>query len=156
GLAKLDRHRAHHESEARRLPLRFSEQRTLVGAQEAQIVGAPTLHEAQVVGVIDDAGEVGVLVIDPHRHDVAAVANLAVEVGLRAHDGASTFTALRGRARSCIQISAMITPGMVRLSWRTTWISGRSPVPSNAARASAFCANLAAQARRISSQCSKV
>src|SRR6202008_3634407 len=37
------------------------------------------LHEAKIVGVIDDAGEIGVLVIDPHRHHVAALANLAVE-----------------------------------------------------------------------------
>src|SRR5262249_60248737 len=52
---------------------------SLIGADQAQIVRAPALHETQIIGVIDDAGKVGVLVVDPHRHDVAAVANLAVE-----------------------------------------------------------------------------
>src|SRR5262249_3314847 len=55
------------------------EQPALVGAEQAQEVGAAALHEAQIVGVIDDAGEIGVLVVDAHRHDVAAVADLAVE-----------------------------------------------------------------------------
>jgi phosphoribosylpyrophosphate synthetase len=32
-----------------------------------------------LIRVIDDAGEIRVLVIDPHRHDVAAVADFAVE-----------------------------------------------------------------------------
>ena len=73
------RHRAHHEGEARRFLLGRLEQRAMVGADQAQIVGAPALHVAQVVGVIDDAGEIGVLVIDAHRHGVAAVADFAVE-----------------------------------------------------------------------------
>ena len=30
------------------------------------MIGAPALHEAQVVGMIDDAGKVGVLVVDAH------------------------------------------------------------------------------------------
>jgi hypothetical protein len=32
----------------------------VVGADHAQIVGAPALHEAQIAGVIDDAGEITV------------------------------------------------------------------------------------------------
>ena len=80
GLEKIDRHRAHHEGEAGRFLLGRLEQRAMVRADQAQIVGAPALHEAQIVGVIDDAGEIGVLVIDPHRHRVAAVAQFAVEM----------------------------------------------------------------------------
>ena len=56
-----------------------SNKRALIGAKQPQIVGAAALHEAQIARVIDDAGEVGVLVIDPHRHHVAAVADFAVE-----------------------------------------------------------------------------
>ena len=80
GLQKIDRHRAHHEGEAGRFLLGRLEQRAMVRADQAQIVGAPALHEAQIVRVIDDAGEIGVLVIDPHRHRVAAVAQFAVEM----------------------------------------------------------------------------
>ena len=55
------------------------EQRAMIGAEQAQMIGAAALHEAQIVGMIDDAGEVGVLVIDAHRHDMTAVAEFAVE-----------------------------------------------------------------------------
>ena len=44
----------------------------------------------------------------------------------------------RSFRRIFIHISAMITPGMVRLSRRTRWTSGRSPVDSRARRASSF------------------
>jgi len=54
GFQKIDLHRAHHESKARRFRLRFGKQRVLLGAQQPQMIGAPALHEAQVVGVIDD------------------------------------------------------------------------------------------------------
>src|SRR5262249_10863327 len=57
----------------------FREQAALIGADEPQIVRAAALHETQIIGVVDDAGKVGVLVVNPHRHDVAAGANLAVE-----------------------------------------------------------------------------
>ena len=55
------------------------EQRAVVGADEPQIIGAAALHVAQIIGVIDDAGEVGVLVIDAHGEHMAAVADFAVE-----------------------------------------------------------------------------
>jgi hypothetical protein len=29
----------------------------LLGAKQPQIVGSPALHEAQIIGVIDDAGK---------------------------------------------------------------------------------------------------
>ena len=45
----------------------------MAGAEQPQVVGAAALHEAQIAGVIDDAGEIRVLVIDAHRHHVAAV-----------------------------------------------------------------------------------
>jgi hypothetical protein len=51
------------------------------------MIGPAAFQEAQIVGVIDDAGEVGVFVIDPHLHVVPAVADFAVEmsVGSRRH-----------------------------------------------------------------------
>ncbi len=58
---------------------RLLEQRAVVGADQPQVVGAPALHEAQVAGVIDDAGEIGVLVINAHLLQVAAVADFTVE-----------------------------------------------------------------------------
>ena len=61
------------------LALRLREQGAVIGAEQAQIIGAAALHEAQIIGVIDDAGEIGVLVIDPHRHEVAAASGFAVE-----------------------------------------------------------------------------
>ena len=70
---------AHDEGKARRLGLRLLEQRAVVGADQAQIVGAAALHEAQVARVIDDAGKIRVLVIDPHLLMVLAVADFAVE-----------------------------------------------------------------------------
>ena len=77
----VDVHRAHHEGKAGRLHLRLFEQRMLLGAHQAQMVGAAALHEAQIVGVIDDAGKIRVLVIDADLHVMAAVADLAVELG---------------------------------------------------------------------------
>ena len=74
-------HRAHHEGKARRLLLDLLEQRALIGAEQAQVVGAAALHEAQIARVIDDAGKVGVLVIDPDRLEMPAVADVAVECG---------------------------------------------------------------------------
>ena len=72
-------HRAHHEGEARRFLLGRFKQRAMVGTDQTQIIGAPALHVAQIIGVIDDAGEVGVLVIDAHGKEVAAVADFAVK-----------------------------------------------------------------------------
>jgi len=67
---------------ARRLSLGCLEQHAMVDADEAQIVGAPALHEAQIAGVIDDAGEIRVLVVDTHRQNVPAIAEFAGEVRL--------------------------------------------------------------------------
>ena len=39
------------------------------------MVGSPTLHVAQKVGVIDDAGEVSVLVVDADGEEMPAIAN---------------------------------------------------------------------------------
>src|SRR5262249_15902169 len=78
-LEEFDLHRAHHEGEARSLGLCLREQAHLIDAEQAKIVAAPALHEAQIVGVVDDAGEIGVLVEDRHRHDMTAAADLAVQ-----------------------------------------------------------------------------
>ena len=80
-LQEIDLHRAHHEGKAWRFRLAFRKQRVLVGAHQPQMVGAPALHEAQIIGVIDDAGKIGVLVVDADLHVMAAVADLAVEMG---------------------------------------------------------------------------
>ena len=62
-------HRAHDEGKSRRLLFGRLEQRAMIGADQPQIIGAAALHVAQVVGVIDDAGEVGVLVVDADRRE---------------------------------------------------------------------------------------
>ena len=82
-LVEVDVHVAHDEGKARRLLLGRLEQRAVVGADQPQVIGAPALHEAQVARVIDDAGEIGVLVIDAHLLVVLAVLDDAVEVMLR-------------------------------------------------------------------------
>src|SRR5205085_10658159 len=82
-FAELDLHRAHHEGKARRLLLGLLEQSTLIGAEKPQIVGASALHETQIACVIHEAREVSVLVVDAHRHHVAAVTNFAVEADHR-------------------------------------------------------------------------
>src|SRR6266436_8445292 len=45
------------------------------------MIGTAALHEAQVIGVIDDAGKIRVLVIDADLHVMAAVADRAVKMG---------------------------------------------------------------------------
>ena len=37
----------------------------LLDAEAAQIIGAAALQEMQVAGVIDEAGEIGIFIIDP-------------------------------------------------------------------------------------------
>ena len=65
-------HRAHHEGKARRLAIGLLEQGAVIGAEQAQVIRAAALHEAQIIGVIDNAGEIRVLVVHPHRHGVAS------------------------------------------------------------------------------------
>ena len=65
----------------RRFLLRRLEQRAMVGADQPQIIRTPALHVAQIIGVIDNAGEVGVFVINAHGEMVAAVADFAVGQG---------------------------------------------------------------------------
>ena len=64
GPHEIEMHRANHEGKARGFLLRLFEQRVLLGAHQPQMVGASALHEAQIIGVIDDAGKIGVLVVD--------------------------------------------------------------------------------------------
>jgi hypothetical protein len=45
------------------------EQRALIGAEQAQVVGAPALHEAQVTGVINNAGKLWLANIATQRLD---------------------------------------------------------------------------------------
>src|SRR4051812_34208768 len=53
---------------------------SVIGSKQPQVVGSAALHEAQVVGVIHDAAEIGILVVDPDLHRVPAVADGAVEM----------------------------------------------------------------------------
>ena len=57
GLEETERHRSHHKRKAWRFRFHFREQRVLLGAHQSQMIGAPALHEAQIIGVIDDAGK---------------------------------------------------------------------------------------------------
>src|SRR6516165_1099625 len=97
----------HHEGKTRRLRARFFEQRAMTGAEQAQMIGAPALHEAQISGVIDDAGKIGVLVIDANGHDVTAAPNFAVESvhrhGTRLRIAASQFLPLNGRGEIALR-----------------------------------------------------
>src|SRR5258706_16474001 len=66
------------------------------------MIGAAALHEAQVIGVIDDPGKIGVLVKDADLHVMAAVADHAVE-------GALSLTH-RGRRRGGTLASGCVPP----------------------------------------------
>jgi hypothetical protein len=78
-LLEIDAHVPHHEGEARRLAGGLLKQCAVIGADQAQVVGAPALHEAQIACVVDQAGKIRVLVIDPNLLVVAAVADSAIE-----------------------------------------------------------------------------
>ena len=63
------------------------EQGALVDAACPQHLGAAALEEAQVVGVVDDAGKICVLVIDPHRETVDHVVQASPNGFARSHLG---------------------------------------------------------------------
>src|SRR5262249_38518147 len=73
---------------------RFLEKLAVVGAQQAKVVRAPALHEAQIACVINRAAEIGVLIVDPNRHDMPAGADLAVERACRRGHRHGTFCAI--------------------------------------------------------------
>ena len=83
GWVEVDLHLPHHEGEARRFLLGFLEQRAVIGPEQPQVIGAAALHETQIAGVIDDAGKIGVLVIDPDLLVMQAVGDGAVDGMLR-------------------------------------------------------------------------
>src|SRR6185437_6356267 len=56
------------------------EQRAMIVTEQPQIIGPAALHEAQIVGVIDDAGEIGVLVIDADLHLVTPMADRSIKM----------------------------------------------------------------------------
>ena len=62
------------------------------------MVGTPALHVAQKIGVIDAAGEIGVLVIDADGEEVPAIANLAIK-GMHCELFNGTLMVRRGRGR---------------------------------------------------------
>ena len=42
----------------------------MVNSSQAQTIGAAALAIAQIIGVIDEAGKIRVLIIDPHRQNM--------------------------------------------------------------------------------------
>src|SRR6185437_270790 len=62
----------------------------LLDAQAAQHLGARAFGEFEVVGVIDEAGGVGVLVIDARGKEIGAVGDDAVAREQAGHDAASS------------------------------------------------------------------
>jgi hypothetical protein len=111
GLEEIDRHGPHHETEA--FPIGFFEVGAVLGAGEPQHVGPPAFHETQVARVIDDAGEVGVLIIDTHRQVMAAVTDFAVEVG-RNHSAVLPIP----RVRASVKGGAVVVfPEQAELRW---------------------------------------
>src|SRR5262249_49487984 len=51
-------------------------------ARFAEELGAAALHVAQIVGVIDDAGQIGVFVVDAQRQDMRLALEAAETRGL--------------------------------------------------------------------------
>ncbi|MCY1235446.1 hypothetical protein D9M72_480620 [compost metagenome] len=64
-----------HENEALAVP--FDRQRRLLDAEQPQEIGAGALHEMQVAGVVDDAGKIGVFVIDALHQSMAVFGQFA-------------------------------------------------------------------------------
>ena len=62
---------------------------------EAQHLGARALGEFEIIGVIDDARRVGVLVIDADREEMDAVADVPERGRSAAHGAASSLVARR-------------------------------------------------------------
>jgi hypothetical protein len=68
---EVDFHAMDDEDETFHVPL--DRQRRLLDTEQPQIVCAGPLHEMQITGVIDDAGEIRVLVIDPLHQPVPVI-----------------------------------------------------------------------------------
>ena len=79
GLEVVDLDPAHDEDRGL-AGRRFSEPRR-VDAEQPDEVGAGALEEFEEVGVIDDAGAIGVLEIDAHREDMGLALDAAGNVG---------------------------------------------------------------------------
>ena len=97
-------------------------ERGVADAEQADEVGPPALHEADVAAVIDDAGEIGVLEIDAHRQDVTAGDQAAGKVG----------PGLRGRHSSSpspnsVNCAAAGPDGAARPRWRKACGVSRRP-----------------------------
>ena len=74
-LLEIDLHPVDDEDQAFAIPL--DRQRRLLDTQEPQVIRARPLHEMQVPGVIDDAGKIGVLVVDTLQQPVSGIRQLA-------------------------------------------------------------------------------
>ena len=75
GTPEIDFHAPHREGE----PALLAMQARLVDADQAQAIAAPALAIAQIIGMVDDPGEIRVLVIDPQPQPVDAVRDHAGE-----------------------------------------------------------------------------
>ncbi|MNY55853.1 hypothetical protein D3C86_1918660 [compost metagenome] len=65
----------HDEDEA--FAIALDRQCRLLDTQEPQKIGAGALHEVQVAGVVDDAGKIGVFVIDALHQSMAVFGQFA-------------------------------------------------------------------------------
>src|SRR6185437_4411597 len=85
----------------------------LLDAEAAQHLGARPLGEFEVVGIIDEAGGVGVLVIDTHGKEIGAVGDDAVAREQAGHDAASSAS-----GSSCASMSSCAARGRSGLTPR--------------------------------------
>ncbi len=93
GAAEVDLHAPHHPDDL--LAMLAVGQLGVVHAGEPQIVRAAALEEFEIAGVVDDAGKIGVGVVDPRHQPVADRRQLAGKPGRSAppihHDRPSRF-----------------------------------------------------------------
>ncbi len=78
GLQEVADHAPDHEAHA--LPCFLPMHLMVMDAEQAQAIGAAALAEFEIVGVIDRAGEIRVLVIDAHRQHMQAALDAARRV----------------------------------------------------------------------------
>src|SRR5260370_42667269 len=100
---------------------RLGAQPLLLDAEATQHLRARPLGEFQVIGVIDEAGGVGVLVIDAYREEIGAVADDAVARRQIGHDASSSASGSSCASRSSCAARGRsgLTPGSSQRESRT-------------------------------------
>src|SRR5689334_8155852 len=77
----------------------------MVRANQAQVIRAATFHETQITRVIDNAGKVGVFVVDANGLVVTAVANFPVECVAHRHGTSFWIACSQCRPSNCCTTS---------------------------------------------------